>query len=86
MAKTPQNADEAPKDRWQGLPSLERMFREELDSLNVKLDAFMFTPPVAWMPRQYGFRLTYQDGTTKVGVTPWGVSTFPTILDMAKNP
>lgn len=75
-----------PSDPLKGLPTIERMFREELAKLGVKLDAFMFTPPVDWMEKQYFYRLTWPDGKTLTANIPWGISTFHVIIEEAKNP
>lgn len=83
--KKAQAAPAPPADPYKGLPTFERMFRKQLDEMNVKLDAFIFTPPVDWMEKQYFYRLTWPGGDRQMGVIPFDVATFATILEEAKR-
>lgn len=86
MADPKKKEPEVASDPMKGLPTIERMFRQELEALDVRMDAFMFTPPVDWVPKQYFYRLTWPDGKERTGNIPWGISTFHTILEEARNP
>lgn len=77
-------AEQPPVDKYKGLGSLERMFRQELDGMGVKYEGFIFTPPVPWMPKQLGWRLSKGDNE-KVGMVPWGLSTFATLIEEARG-
>ena len=80
-------AENTPVDPLKGLSSLERMYRQKLEDLGVDVEAFMFTPPVSWMPKQFGFRITWRDTKkTRVGMVPWDFNTFGTIVEEAQNP
>ena len=87
MAETLEPAVETPpSDPYKGLPTFERMFRQELAALDVKLDAFIFTPPVDWMPKQFFYCLTFPNGNTRKGNIAYDVGTYATILEEARTP
>lgn len=63
----------------------ERIFNKNLEELGVEIEGFIFRPSVSWMPEQYGFRLTYPNGSTRVGMVDWGLDSYSVILAKARE-